>query len=95
MRKAEVGNPYPAGPAGVGHNPDKRDDKCGCAWAHSSEGDVFHGKNRGLSVCGYVEELWEQNGRTAAAIERMGSYGVFDEPPPVKCRNWIRNRTLP
>jgi SAM-dependent methyltransferase len=38
---------------------------------------VEEAKNKGLSVCEYVETLWDQRGRTASIIEEMKNAGCF------------------
>lgn len=56
--------------------------KSGRGYISASE-TVSAAEREGLSVCDYVENLWQQHGDTQRVIDRMASCGVFEAKDPI------------
>jgi len=51
----------------------------------SAKETVKNAKKEGLSVCAYVEKLWDQVGETEKVINNMENFGIFKIANPVIC----------
>jgi len=51
----------------------------------SAQETVKNAHNEGLSVCDYVEKIWDQVGETQKVIDNMEKFGSFDKVSPVVC----------
>ena len=51
----------------------------------SARETVMEAETRGLSVCNYLEQLWNEPGNTQAVVDHMGEFGVFDEKISTVC----------
>ena len=46
---------------------------------------VKNAQNEGLSVCDYVEKIWNQTGETKKVVDSMEKFGVFEKTNPTIC----------
>lgn len=51
----------------------------------SAKETVQSAQNDGLSVCDYVEKIWNQVGETKKVIDKMEKLGVFENTNPTVC----------
>lgn len=51
----------------------------------SAKETVKSAQKEGLSVCDYVEKMWDQEGETQKVIDNMEKFGVFQNANPTIC----------
>ena len=51
----------------------------------SAKKTVKNAQNEGLSVCDYVEKIWNQAGETKKVIDSMEKFNVFEKTNPTVC----------
>ncbi|MEE8341432.1 MAG: class I SAM-dependent methyltransferase [Candidatus Neomarinimicrobiota bacterium] len=51
----------------------------------SAEETVKNAQKEDLSVCDYVEKMWDQIGETQKVIDNMEKYGAFNKTNPIVC----------